>query len=232
MSDRDDLRFDFGRVERIGLPEAVFSEGKDTDQLVAIVSDADARDVPLLLTRLGIEAHARLPDSLRNRLDYDPASATAFTRARQPPAGAKVAVVTAGTVDVAPAREAIRTLQFHGVGAQLFADLGVAGLWRLLERRDEIAEFPVVIAVAGMEGALFSVLAGLVPGLMIAVPTSNGYGVAEHGRLALHAALSSCSPGVVVCNIDNGYGAACAALRVLRISGQEAAEQSSRRLPP
>lgn len=214
----DDFRFDIDREQRIGLPEAVFAEGKSTEQLAAVIRGAEERTTPLLLTRLREPAHAALPADVQKVLDYDPASATAFCGTVPEPAPPRVAVVTAGTVDLPPAREAARTLAFHGEGATLFADIGVAGLWRLLERKDEIAAFPIVIAVAGMEGALFSVLAGLVPGVTIAVPTSNGYGVAEQGRLALHAALSSCSPGVVVCNIDNGYGAACAALRVLRLT--------------
>jgi NCAIR mutase (PurE)-related protein len=96
-------------------------------------------------------------------------------------------------------------------------DVGVAGLWRLFDRLDEIASWRVAIVVAGMEGALFSVVAGQVSGLVIAVPTSVGYGVATGGTAALHCALASCSPGVVVVNIDNGFGAACAALKLLRV---------------
>ena len=218
MTFSDDMTFDFDRQRRIGLPEAVFAEGKDVGQLSGIVTEALERDASLLLTRLSEDLHHRLSAELPDVLDYDPRSRTAFLKAPPVTGPTRVAVVTAGTVDLPPAREAIRTLAFHGAGSDLFADIGVAGLWRLLERKDEIAQYPIVIAAAGMEGALFSVLAGLVPGVMIAVPTSNGYGVAEQGRLALHAALSSCAPGVVVCNIDNGYGAACAALRVLQVS--------------
>ena len=98
--------------------------------------------------------------------------------------------------------------------------MGVAGLWRLLERRQAIATHPVVIAVAGMEGAIFSVLGGLIGSTLIAVPTSTGYGVTAGGEIALGSALGSCAPGVVAVNIDNGYGAACAALRVLN-TGQQ-----------
>jgi len=97
--------------------------------------------------------------------------------------------------------------------------VGVTGLWRLTERIEEIRRFPVVIAVAGMEGALFSVLGGLVGATVIAVPTSVGYGVAEGGRLALNSALGSCAPGVLSVNIDNGYGAACAAIRLMNTIG-------------
>ena len=104
----------------------------------------------------------------------------------------------------------------HGVKPSEIYDVGVAGIWRLMERVPEIIRHPVVIAVAGMDAALVSVLGGLVPGVLIAVPTSTGYGVANRGETALHAALASCAPGVAVVNIDNGYGAACAALRALR----------------
>jgi hypothetical protein len=121
-----------------------------------------------------------------------------------------------------------RTLAFHGQAATPFLDCGVAGLWRLLEQRAAIAAHPVVIAVAGMEGALFSVLGGLVGGLLIAVPASVGYGVAAGGRAALQAGLASCAPGVVVVNIDNGYGAACAALRALHVAHCPADPRSAR----
>ena len=128
-----------------------------------------------------------------------------------------VAIVAAGTADSPVAREAARTLRHEGVEATLVSDVGVAGLWRLMERIAEIARHPVVIAVAGMDAALASVLGGLVPGAVIAVPTSTGYGAAEAGRTALNAMLASCAPGVTVCNIDNGYGAAAAALRILNM---------------
>jgi len=214
----DDIRFDHDREARIGIPEAVFAEGKTAEHIETMVRDHASRTSSLLLTRLSAAAHDTLAGDVRGHLDYEPVSRTGFVLPPGAVGEPRVAVVTAGTVDLPTAREACRTLEFHGITSELIADVGVAGIWRLLERSEEIARFPVVIAVAGMEGALFSVLAGLVPGLMIAVPTSNGYGVAEKGRLALHAALSSCAPGVVACNIDNGYGAACAAIRAFRIS--------------
>src|SRR5207245_3354515 len=108
------------------------------------------------------------------------------------PSAGHIGVVCAGTSDMAVATEAQRTLAFHGVASPLIADVGVAGLWRLLDRIAEIAAWRVVIVVAGMEGALFGVVAGLVPGVVIAVPTSVGYGVATGGTVALHAALASC----------------------------------------
>ena len=138
-----------------------------------------------------------------------------FGRAPSVEGPARVAIVAAGTSDVPVAREALRTLAYAGIAATLVADVGVAGLWRLQRRLDEIRAHPVVICAAGKDAALPSGRGGLVPGALIAVPTSVGYGVAEGGRAALDAVLASCAPGISVCNIDNGYGAACAAMRVL-----------------
>ena len=125
-------------------------------------------------------------------------------------------IVTGGTSDLRVAREAQRTLLFHGLDVAVLADCGVAGLWRLTEHADRLRAAPAIIAVAGMEGALFPVLAGLTRGLVIAVPTSVGYGVATDGRAALSTALATCAPGVVAVNVDNGFGAASALLKILR----------------
>ncbi len=206
---------DAGRGLRIGLPEAIYAEGKTAGQLDAILASAPR---PLLLTRLAPE----LADVLaRPGLDYDQQSRTAIYG--DPPkltGPARVAVVTAGTTDLPVAAEAARTLRCHGEDCLLVPDVGVAGLWRLLARIDELRALPVVIVCAGMDGALPSVLAGLVPGAVIAVPTPVGYGVAGGGHAALHAMLASCAPGLTVVNIGNGYGAACAALRVLGTATQ------------
>jgi NCAIR mutase (PurE)-related protein len=113
------------------------------------------------------------------------------------------------------ALEARRSLVASGVSAPVYADVGVAGLWRLLDVADELRSFSVLIAVAGMEGALFSVLAGLVPSLVIAVPSSIGYGVSHNGEAALSSALATCAPGVVTVNVDNGFGAAAACLKIV-----------------
>lgn len=212
-----DYLFDHARHERLGLAEAVLCAHKSVEQIAAAIDDALTDGRPRLFTRLDNERFACLPDDHRATLDYDALSQTAIVG--EPPVSVldpRVAVVTAGTSDKWIAVEAIRTLAYHGQGATLYQDLGVAGLWRLLRHEQEIAGYPVVIAVAGMEGALFSVLAGLVPGAIIAVPSATGSGVGAAGRVALDSALASCSPGLAVVNIDNGYGAACAALRVLR----------------
>ena len=211
-----EIVFDAERQQRIGLPEAVFAAGKTPGQIAALLDAAAARAAPLLLTRLDEAAFAALPAAVQHRLDHHARSATAIFGAPPPPSGPpRIAVVTAGTTDLPVAAEAIRTLGFHGEAALPVTDVGVAGLWRLLARVDELRRMRVVIVAAGMDAALPSVVAGLVPGVVIGVPTSVGYGVAAGGRAALHALLASCAPGLVVVNIDNGYGAACAALRAL-----------------
>nr|WP_299506190.1 nickel pincer cofactor biosynthesis protein LarB [uncultured Rhizobium sp.] len=208
--------FDYGRRERMGLDESVFCDGKSIDQIAAILIDAEKVDEGLLLTRLDEHTFWRLPQSLRDRMDHHALSRTAFFGSvRDVAVTGKVAIVAAGTSDTPVAYEAARTLRHAGVEAALIADVGVAGLWRLTNRLEEIRQFPIVIAVAGMDAALASVLGGLVSGVMICVPTSVGYGAADHGRTALSAMLASCASGLTVCNIDNGYGAACAALRIL-----------------
>jgi NCAIR mutase (PurE)-related protein len=209
---------DHSRAERIGFGEAIYAPGKSVAQLTAILEHAVASKLPMLLTRLEEECFAALPAPLRTRIDYDAVSRTGFWGDPAPRAErTRVAVLTAGTSDVRVAREAARTLRFQGQDSLQIADVGVAGIWRLMRRLDEIREMPIIIVAAGMDAALPSVLAGLVPGFIVAVPTSVGYGVAAGGHAALHSILASCAPGVVTVNIDNGYGAACAALRVLGI---------------
>lgn len=210
---------DWDRTERTGLPEAVYARGKEPAQLDAIVADAAAGKRRLLLTALDRERFAALTAETREALDYDPLSRTAILGGLTVPEPAEVAIVTGGLADLPAAGEAARTLAFSGVGSTTVADVGVAGLWRLTERLEEIRRHRVVIVAAGMEGALFSVLAGLVAAPVIAVPVSVGYGVAAQGRVALDAALASCAPGLAVVNIDNGFGAAQAALRILNAIG-------------
>lgn len=212
----EQVNLDLDRRDRIGLGEAVLGDAKTPAQLDAVLDRAAASGTSVLVTRLAADRHAVLAAQHRAVVDYDEGSATAFFGPPPPVRGpAQVAVVTAGTSDARVAGEAVRTLAFAGRAALLVQDVGVAGLWRLQERLPEIAAHRVVIAVAGMDAALPTVLAGLVPGVVVGVPTSVGYGVAAGGTAALHALLASCAPGLVVVNVDNGYGAACAALRVL-----------------
>lgn len=211
-----DVRFDWLRGVRTGVPEVVFSEGKPLPTLLRILAEAKGRGQPLLLTRLTPDVAAQLVAAGAPSLDFDPLSRTAFLGQPRPPRhpGA-AAVVCAGSSDLPVAYEAARTLHFLGAPGPTYADVGVAGLWRLLEIAGELRRYRVIVAVAGMEGALFSVLAGLVPGIVIAVPSSVGYGVGRGGHAALASALSSCAPGVVTVNIDNGFGAAAAAVKML-----------------
>lgn len=209
-----DVTFDRGRQARIGLEEAVLAEPKTPEQIAAIIGDAMREERRLLLTRLTPAQYEALPPQQCSALDYCALSRSAILGALPPQKTTpRVALVSAGTSDAAAAAETRRVLAYSGLAATEMPDIGVAGLWRLLDREPLLREMQVVIVFAGMDAALPSVVAGLVPGLVIAVPTSVGYGVATGGRVALDAALASCAPGVLVTNIDNGYGAACAALR-------------------
>ncbi|MGA2127700.1 MAG: nickel pincer cofactor biosynthesis protein LarB [Xanthobacteraceae bacterium] len=218
MPETPDFEMDWDRETRTGVSEAVLCGHKSPAQIAAIATTAQGAGRRLLLTRLAPDAFAALSAGTSALLDYDPASGTAVLGgplAASPIPG--IGIVAAGTSDMPVVLEAARSLTFHGYAAPIIADVGVAGLWRLMRRIEDIRRFDVVIAVAGMEGALFSVLAGLLEAPVVAVPTSVGYGVSLGGRSALHAALASCAPGLVVVNIDNGFGAASAAIKMLRI---------------
>ena len=216
MSTPTAITLDLERRARIGIEEAVLCAGKTPEQLADILARAEEAERSLLLTRLDVAQRDALPAALVERIDYEPLSRTGvFGTVASVEGKARVAIVSAGTSDQPVCREAARTLAYHGHASAEIGDVGVAGLWRLMDRIDEIRAYPVVIVVAGMDAALPSVVGGLVPGLVIAVPTSTGYGVANGGATAMAAMLASCAPGVVVVNIDNGYGAACAALRAL-----------------
>lgn len=211
-----EVNLDLERHKRLGFSEAIYCAGKSHDQIEIILSQAPSHGGKFLLTRLADEKFARLSAGARAHIDYDPVSQTGFYGSVATLASTgSVAILTAGTSDVPVAREAQRTLAYYGVGATDINDIGVAGLWRLTEKLDVIRGHRIVIAVAGMDAALVSVVGGLVSSIVIAVPTSVGYGVATGGSSALHSCLASCAPGITVVNIDNGYGAACAALRIL-----------------
>ena len=219
MSASPDIRLDLQRSERLGFDEAIFCAGKAAAHLAQILDQADQGGMRMLLTRLSAEQFAQLPELHRSRIDYEPISRTGYFGMPHSISGdSRLAVVAAGTSDVFVSREAARTLRYYGVPHVEMTDVGVAGLWRLLEHVEELRRMSVVIAVAGMDAALPTVLAGLVSGTVIGVPTSVGYGVATGGHAALHALLASCAPGLLVTNIDNGYGAACAALRILGVT--------------
>jgi len=219
MTLHKDIMLDFAREARTGLDEAVFCAGKTVAHIVEILRQVESRNGRILLTRLDPEQFSGLPESQQSQIDYEPVSRTGyFSRPHSITETQRVAVVAAGTSDVVVAREAARTLAYYGESPNEITDVGVAGLWRLLERLEEIRTMKVVIAVAGMDAALPTVIGGLLSAPVIGVPTSVGYGASEGGQTALKAMLASCSPGLTVTNIDNGYGAACAALRILRLA--------------
>lgn len=220
------VTFDRNRGARIGLEEAVLCEHKSNPQIDAILRDAVTEGRRMLMTRLSSNQHAELPEDLRAAVEYCALSHTAILGSIAPLAVApRIALVSAGTSDARPMAEAKRVLAYGGMDAVEISDVGVAALWRLLSQEALLREMDVVIVFAGMDAALPSVIAGLVPGVVIGVPTSVGYGVATGGRVALDSILASCAPGVTVVNIDNGYGAATSALRMVNMMRRVHAEE-------
>jgi NCAIR mutase (PurE)-related protein len=221
MSDKD-VRFDWQRADRTGVPEVVFAQGKSASQLQQITASALQRGERVLMTRIDPSDAATLIDAFAHQVCWhEPSSTLSVNATRQKPEAAlvhPVAIVAAGSSDYYLVSEIEQCLQFLGVSCRCYLDVGVAGLWRLTDLADELNSYSVLIAVAGMEGAMFSVLAGLVSAPVIAVPSTIGYGVSSGGEAALTAALSSCAPGIAVVNIDNGFGAAALAAKILNIS--------------
>lgn len=207
-------RIDSGRQARTGMPEAVFAEGKSVDDLRVIINAHDLAEGPLIVTRANpahLDAIAQGETTLTLHRE-----ARMATRGRAASSGRRASVLTGGTSDRAVAEEAAITLDTLGHEVTRHYDVGVAGLHRLLAVLPEVAQSDIVIVIAGMEGALPSVLGGLCQVPMIAVPTSIGYGAHYQGLAALLGMLNSCAPGITVVNIDNGFGAAVAAHRFLR----------------
>ena len=210
------ILFDHDRLARTGLPEAVFCQGKAHEFLLELLSRfGKGSGKAILFTRLAPDVFASMPTDVQERYDYHALSRTAYGDCLPAKEKGQVAIVSAGTADAPVTWEAARTLAYLGISCNVFEDCGVAGLWRLTERLDAINACDVVIVVAGLDAALASVLGGLCPRPIFAVPTSIGYGIAQNGHTALHSMLASCAPGIAVLNVDNGYGAACAAARVI-----------------
>lgn len=225
-------KLDTGRTSRTGTSEAIFCAGKTPEQLLRILQTFREKGIRVLGTRCSKE-QAEFIANAGEKICYDELSRT-ISLADEIPASRKrgrsggkasqtvaklgsVAVCCAGTADLPIAEEAAKTLEFNGVKVVRQYDVGIAGLHRLLSKVEDIRKASVVIAVAGMEGALPGVLAGLVKAPVIAVPTSVGYGASFGGISALLTMLNTCAEGVTVVNIDNGFGAAIAAFRMLQI---------------
>ncbi|WP_405922692.1 nickel pincer cofactor biosynthesis protein LarB [Streptomyces sp. NBC_00035] len=213
-------RLDVDRARRTGDPEVVFGGVKTAEQVVAALRAlAEAHpDLPVLATRLSGEAMALCRQELPGA-EVDDVGRTAVLGVPRAARG-RVAVVCAGTADLPVVRECAATIAVFGSRPEVIADVGVAGIHRLLAQRDRIAECDVAVAVAGMEAALPSVLGGLIGSPIIAVPTSVGYGWHMDGLTAWLAMLNSCAPGVLTVNVDNGFGAGVAAARIARGMGE------------
>lgn len=216
----DIANLDFGRAARRGAPEAILCDAKNAEQVLTIAKAIRERhregDMPVLFTRLDAEKAAALAECLPG-LEYAREARMAAWPASAPePTGGLVFVACAGTSDLSVAREAEMTARYLGRPTRLIPDIGIAGLHRLLEHLPALREAACVVAVAGMDGALPTVIAGQVPCPVVAVPTSVGYGVAHGGYAAALTMLSACAPGIGVVNIDNGYGAGHLAAQIAR----------------
>lgn len=211
-------RLDYHRKLRVGIPEVIFCEGKSEQQIMDIVADMVKRKHPVFATRLNETVAGKL------KKKYPRGNYNKLARTFAYPASVKkkhknaheVALITAGTSDIPVAEEARETLDFLGIAVEPVYDVGVAGLHRFLGEEEKLSRAKVLIVVAGMEGALASVVGGLSSRPVIAVPTSIGYGTSFNGLSPLLAMLNACSSGITVVNIDNGYGAACAAHRIIK----------------
>jgi hypothetical protein len=211
---------DHHRALRQGMPEVIFGESKSVEQIAAIAGEIASRGQNVLVTRVDVEKGEALAARLPG-MRYAPLARIGAIDVAPPPKreAGPVAVVTAGTSDIAVAEEAVETLLAVGLEPARMYDVGVAGIHRLLHKVDDLRKAAAVIVVAGMEGALPSVVGGVVSAPIVAVPTSVGYGVALSGFTALFAMLTACASGVVVVNIDSGFGAAMAVHRMLPKAG-------------
>jgi NCAIR mutase (PurE)-related protein len=214
FADVDGASVDHHRHLRSGMPEAIYGPGKSPAQCVAIVGELLTHGTgPVLLTRTDEAQRAACVDTHGDAVE---ASGSLVWRLPDVTSPARIAVVTAGTSDIPVADEAAIALRAYGFDPTVVTDVGVAGLHRLLARLDDLTEADALIVVAGMEGALASVLGGLTGAPVVAVPTSVGYGAGLDGVTALLAMHASCASGITVVGIDNGFGAACAVARMFR----------------
>ncbi len=212
-----DIRFDFQRRERLGIIEAIWGQDKSIDQLKRLSENILGQNEVVFITRINNEKAIALLDLYDDAKFYEEAKCLIIGKnLNKLKTNKKVAIISGGSSDLAVTLEARLALEIYGVSCKSFLDVGVAGLHRLINHLEEINEYNVLIVCAGMEGALATVVGGLLAQPIIAVPVSVGYGVSKDGKTALNSMLSSCSPGIAVMNIDNGYGAAMAALRIIK----------------
>ena len=213
-----DACIDHQRTIRTGIPEVIFGEAKSADQIITIAQSMLAQSGPVIATRIDPEKAAAIVEAIPD-FDYHKQArmlSCRWSEINEETVRGTILLICAGTSDIPIAEEARITAQCLGHPVQTLYDVGVAGLHRLLDRQKMLSEASVIIVAAGMEGALPSVIGGLVSCPVIAVPTSVGYGTGTGGYAALLGMLNSCAPGVAVVNIDNGFGAACMALAINR----------------
>lgn len=213
-------RLDTHRALRAGFPEVVYCEGKRPEQAAAIIARLAGGPGPVLGTRASSEVYARVRAAVPEARYSDVARMVIVEREPLPKRPGAVLVICAGTADLPVAEEAALTAEVMGNHVERLADVGVAGLHRLLANLEQVQRASVLVVVAGMEGALPSVVGGLVRRPLIAVPTSVGYGASFGGLAALLAMLNSCAPGVTVVNIDNGFGAGYAASMINALAAE------------
>jgi NCAIR mutase (PurE)-related protein len=214
-------RVDHHRALRTGMPEAVYGPGKTPGQCAAVVEELLVNGTgPVLLTRATPEqvreALLRCPGGQESPAEEHPDALSTVVWRPAPIRAPRVLVITAGTADLPVAHECVATLRAYGFAPELLTDCGVAGIHRLFASIDALSKADAVVVVAGMEGALASIVGGLTAAPLVAVPTSVGYGSSLEGVTALLTMHASCSPGIVVVGIDNGFGAGCAVARMLR----------------
>ena len=214
-------KIDHNREARSGLPEVIYSKGKSVTQIKKIIASLSKAKSDILATKLSADAYKSLKPSLPKKAIYNKQGQILIIRNKKLIAKkGLITIVTAGTSDIPIAQEAVTTADLLGSRVETIFDVGVAGLHRLLDNIKKIKKARVIIVVAGMEGALASVIGGLVSQPIIAVPTSVGYGTSFGGVSALLTMLNSCATGMAVVNIDNGFGAGCMAHRI-NLLGEE-----------
>tara|TARA_B100000809_G_scaffold141837_1_gene139389 strand:- start:19767 stop:20420 length:654 start_codon:yes stop_codon:yes gene_type:complete len=211
------FNIDSSRKERLGFDEVIFGASKSVDLLIELLNEYTEKKENVLITKLQAEKATDLKGLFKTSF-YDEASQVfMLSKIEKNEERFKVGIISGGSSDEGVVNEAYYTLLYMGINANVIHDVGVAGIHRLLNRIEDLRKFDVLIVVAGFEGALPTVIGGLLPQPIIAVPTSVGYGTAKNGETALHAMLASCANGISVVNIDNGYGAAMSAFRILNI---------------
>ena len=212
-----DVRFDFDRKNRLGLIEAIWGEHKSVEQLKKVTQQVLKKGEFVFITRINERKAKCLQDIYSNAIFIRDANCLVIgENTNKIQSDKTVAIVSGGSSDLKVSLEVKTALDIYGISCETFIDVGVAGVRRLFSQLDKINEHNLIIVCAGMEGALATVIGGLLSQPIIGVPVSVGYGVSKDGMVALNSMLASCSPGIMVMNIDNGYGAAMAAIRIIK----------------